>query len=268
MQYKAFHKLSYGMYLVTSAWEGARAGYVANTVFQVTSAPPQVALSCHKNNDTLQVILKSGVFSISVLKREADVSLIGEFGFMSSSWFDKFAKVNAEVKSTGAPVVSDSCVAWLDCRLVHSLDLGTHQLLIGEVLDSGLLSGEEPLTYQWYRDHLKMLAPRNAPTYIDRETLEKEENSPASEASEASATEPSGSGTDPGRAMDASPAPTQEHDPDDDEQYICVVCGYVYRPEDGDPAAGIPPGTPFSDLPEDYRCPICNAGKDYFKPLG
>jgi rubredoxin len=28
---------------------------------------------------------------------------------------------------------------------------------------------------------------------------------------------------------------------------------------------GIPPGTPFEDLPEDYRCPICNAGKDYFR---
>ncbi|HPE75901.1 MAG TPA: rubredoxin [Draconibacterium sp.] len=43
------------------------------------------------------------------------------------------------------------------------------------------------------------------------------------------------------------------------------MCGFQYDPEEGDPALGIPPGTPFEDLPEDYRCPICNAGKDYFK---
>jgi rubredoxin len=46
--------------------------------------------------------------------------------------------------------------------------------------------------------------------------------------------------------------------------FTCTVCGYQYDPEEGDPTAGIPPGTSFEDLPEDYRCPICNAGKEYF----
>ena len=47
--------------------------------------------------------------------------------------------------------------------------------------------------------------------------------------------------------------------------YTCSICGFEYNPEEGDPALGIPPGTPFEDLPDDYKCPICNAGKDYFK---
>jgi rubredoxin len=53
----------------------------------------------------------------------------------------------------------------------------------------------------------------------------------------------------------------------DAEPYICTICGHVYYPEEGDFSLGIPPGTPFSEVPEDYRCPVCNAGKDYYKPL-
>ncbi len=46
---------------------------------------------------------------------------------------------------------------------------------------------------------------------------------------------------------------------------ICTACGYVYDPEKGDPAAGIEPGTPFEDLPDDYCCPLCGVGKAMFK---
>ena len=48
------------------------------------------------------------------------------------------------------------------------------------------------------------------------------------------------------------------------KRYKCTVCGYIYDPVEGDPSAGIEPGTPFSDLPADYVCPICGAGKDEF----
>ena len=46
--------------------------------------------------------------------------------------------------------------------------------------------------------------------------------------------------------------------------YKCAICGYIYDPDQGDPDEGIEPGTPFSELPVDYICPICGAGKDEF----
>ena len=46
--------------------------------------------------------------------------------------------------------------------------------------------------------------------------------------------------------------------------YECLVCGYIYNPEVGDPPGGIPPGVKFSHLPEDWVCPECGAGKDQF----
>ena len=45
------------------------------------------------------------------------------------------------------------------------------------------------------------------------------------------------------------------------EKHECAVCGYVYDPEVGDDSQGIPPGTPFANLPETWSCPVCGAAK-------
>lgn len=47
----------------------------------------------------------------------------------------------------------------------------------------------------------------------------------------------------------------------------CVLCGYVYDPDEGDPTQGIEPGTDFEDLPDDWECPECGAGKEDFEKL-
>ena len=49
------------------------------------------------------------------------------------------------------------------------------------------------------------------------------------------------------------------------DKYVCSVCGYVYDPEEGDEENGIKPGTAFADLPDDWTCPICGAGKEDFE---
>jgi rubredoxin len=46
------------------------------------------------------------------------------------------------------------------------------------------------------------------------------------------------------------------------EKYKCTVCGYIYDPEEGEPSDGIEPGISFNDLPDDYICPVCGAGKN------
>ncbi|HZF70747.1 rubredoxin [Sulfuricurvum sp.] len=50
-------------------------------------------------------------------------------------------------------------------------------------------------------------------------------------------------------------------------KYECDVCGYLYDPELGDPENGIPPGTPFENLPDDWVCPVCSVGKEDFTEL-
>lgn len=62
-------------------------------------------------------------------------------------------------------------------------------------------------------------------------------------------------GKNDGENRSETPAPAK---------YVCDVCGYIYDPEKGDPDSGIAPGTPFEDLPDDWRCPVCGLGKDMF----
>ena len=49
------------------------------------------------------------------------------------------------------------------------------------------------------------------------------------------------------------------------DRYVCQICGYVYDPKIGDPDNGIPAGTSFDDLPDDWACPVCGASKADFE---
>lgn len=241
MKLRAFHQMTYGIYLIASEFEGQKVGYIANTVFQVTSHPPLVAISCHKNNVSAEIIRKAGSFSVSVLRKDASPKLIGDFGFKSGRDIDKYSELQIIRSKTGVPVVLNDSLAWFDCRIREMTDLGSHWLMIGEVMESELISEDEPLTYAWYREKYKILSPGNSPTFLDREQLEQERQTALSE---------------PGESGEVKTA-TRE--------YICVICGFTYDPAEGDPSVGIPPGTPFEELPEDYRCPVCNATKEYFR---
>ena len=54
-----------------------------------------------------------------------------------------------------------------------------------------------------------------------------------------------------------------------EEMYQCQTtnCGYIFDPDRGDRKGKIPKGTPFSDLPDNRKCPVCGAGKKMFRPL-
>ncbi len=51
------------------------------------------------------------------------------------------------------------------------------------------------------------------------------------------------------------------------DKYKCIPCGYVYDPAIGDDDGGISAGTSFEDLPEDWVCPVCSAGKEEFEKV-
>lgn len=51
------------------------------------------------------------------------------------------------------------------------------------------------------------------------------------------------------------------------KKYKCLVCGYVYDSEKGDPNVGIEEGISFEDLPDDWPCPLCGVGKEDFEEI-
>lgn len=166
MDRKALHKLSYGMYVVCSVRDGRFNGQVANSVFQVTSKPPKIAVCINKSNLTHDFIVSSGVFSVSVLSRNTPMWFIGVFGFRSGRDVDKFSNVRFRKGVSGAPVVLDYTVAYVEAEVEKTVDVGTHTLFVGRVVDAGVLLEEEPMTYSYYRSVKHGVAPKNAPTYM------------------------------------------------------------------------------------------------------
>jgi len=162
---KALHQLTYGLYVVTAGDGEKRNGQVANAVFQVTAAPPQVALSINKKNLTHEYLEKYGVFAVSVLSRETPMAFIGNFGFRCGRDFDKFEGVRWERGATGAPVVLDNAVACIEGRIVGRFDCGTHTLFIGLVEAGKMLAGGNPMTYDHYHRVKGGMSPKRAPTY-------------------------------------------------------------------------------------------------------
>jgi Rubredoxin len=186
-------------------------------------------VAINKENLTNEFIRESKVLTVSILSKEAPMKFIGHFGFKSGRELDKFEGMHYKVGVTGAPIIIENSIAYLEAKVVGSLDVGTHTVFIGEVVGAEVIDEyEEPMTYAYYHEVKRGKSPKNAPTYIKEEKEEKKEVLKMA-------------------------------------KYRCSVCGYVYNPEKGDPDSGIDPGTPFEEIPDDWVCPVCGAGKDQFK---
>ncbi|PAB59844.1 flavin reductase [Anaeromicrobium sediminis] len=165
MDTKAFFKLSYGLYIVSSCHEDKQSGCVVNTLSQVTSKPAKLSVTISKDNFTEQIIEKSGYFAAIALTQNAEMDLIGEFGFKKSETVDKFAKFNSKMDEKGIKYITDSAAARYSCKVINKLDLGTHIMFIGEVLEAEVLSEDKVMTYAYYHKVKKGITPKNSPSY-------------------------------------------------------------------------------------------------------
>ncbi len=165
MDNRVLFKLSYGLYVVTAAAAGKCNGQIANTLFQVTAEPAQVAVSINKANLTHKLIAEGGAFAASVLERETPLSFIGGLGFRSGRDADKFQGLETAQGVTGTPLVFDHALAWLDAKVAGSYDAGSHTIFVGRVMDVGLLREGEPMTYDYYHQVKGGSTPRTAPVY-------------------------------------------------------------------------------------------------------
>lgn len=165
MDPKAFHSLSYGVYVVSTWDKGRPTGCIANCAAQITSSPATVMVSINRDNYTNSCIRDCGHFAISILAENSDPAIIGTFGFRSGKDFDKFSQVEYEVKDA-LPVLSDSC-AYIACRVVDKMETATHTVFLGEVIGAERTSDGTPMTYAYYHGVIKGKTAKNAPTYIE-----------------------------------------------------------------------------------------------------
>ena len=173
MNLKALYNLGYGLYVVCSRKGDKFNGQIANTVIQVTSEPPAVAVCINKTNLTHEFIEESRVFTASVLSQDTPLSFIGNFGFKSGRDTDKLEGINYITGETQAPIVTDNSLAYLEVRVTQEVDVGTHTIFIGELVGADILKEGEPMTYAYYHQVKRGTTPRTAPSYIEEKKEEK-----------------------------------------------------------------------------------------------
>ena len=169
MNLNALYKLSYGMYIVGSHKGEKLNGQTANTVFQITSEPPTVAVSINKQNLTHEYIKSSKVFSASVLNQATPLPFIGGFGFKSGKDTDKLKGVNYKIGITGSPIFLDNTTAYLEVEVLQDLDVGTHTIFIGKVVAAEILNEDPCMTYEYYHQVKRGTTPKTAPSYIAKD---------------------------------------------------------------------------------------------------
>lgn len=166
---RAFLGIGYGMYIVASERDGKLNGQIANTVFQVSSEPALIATAISKDNLTHDYIEKSGHFSITILEQSTPFQFIGLFGFRSGRDVDKFSGVKHKIAGNGCPIIIENAVSAIELKTVNQVDVGSHSLFIGEVLNTEIFSEGSPLTYAYYREYIKGKTPKASPTFIPPE---------------------------------------------------------------------------------------------------
>ena len=227
MNTKALWDLTYGVYVIGSGRGDKLNGQIGNTLFQITSEPPVVAVSINKNNLTHGFIRESKVFTASVLDQDTPLSFIGRFGFKSGRDINKLEGIDYKLGETKAPVILENAISYLEVRVDREVDVGTHTIFIGEVVAAEVVNRKPVMTYAYYQQVKRGVTPKTAPTYSEEKKM----------------------------------AATKV------VKYKCSVCGYIYDPEQGDPDGGIKPGTPFESLPDGWTCPVCGASKSDFEKM-
>ncbi len=161
----AFFKLSYGLFVLTAREGDKDNGCIINTVAQLTDIPKRINVAVNKQNLTHDMIMKTGVFNVSVLTEDVPFKVFQHFGFQSGRDVDKFADCEVEARSeNGVLYLPNYTNAFLSGKVIESYDYGTHTLFVADISQAQVLSETKSVTYAYYFEHIK---PKPAP--VDEE---------------------------------------------------------------------------------------------------
>lgn len=156
MDKKTMYKLSYGLFVLTSAYEGRDGGCIINTGIQVTSEPNRISIAVNKANFTRELVEKSGKFNLSILSEAAGFEVFRHFGFQSGRDVDKFAGYPDCKRSTnGLYYVTAGTNAYISATVEQTVDLGSHMLFVAAVDDMEVFSDIPSATYAYYQSEIK-----------------------------------------------------------------------------------------------------------------
>lgn len=155
----ALFKLSYGLFVLTAKDGEKDNGCIINTVTQITNTPNRISIAVNKQNLTHDMILKTGMFNVSVLTTEASFDIFKYYGFQSGRDVDKFAGEGIPRSQNGLTYLMGCTNAYISGKVIETYDYGTHTLFVADVTEAKVLSNVPSVTYAFYFDHIKPKPP-------------------------------------------------------------------------------------------------------------
>ena len=152
---KAMFKLSYGLFVLTARDGDKDNGCIINTVTQITSEPQRITIAVNKANHTHDMILKTGLFNVSVLTEEVPFAIFQHFGFQSGRDTDKFAQGEGQRSENGLMYIPWNTNALLSGKVIDTAEFETHTLFIADVTEAKILSDVPSVTYAYYQENIK-----------------------------------------------------------------------------------------------------------------
>ena len=163
MDKKAMYNLTYGLFILTARDGEKDNGCIINTACQVTTDPNRITICVNKNNFTHDIILKTGLFNISMLTEKSEFETYKHWGFQSGRTVDKVLPIYYMRADNGVIYIKDECNAYLSCKVVSTTDLGTHTLFLADVTDGAVFNNDPSVTYAFYQKNIKVSsAPKAA----------------------------------------------------------------------------------------------------------
>ncbi|RMH30735.1 MAG: flavin reductase [Planctomycetota bacterium] len=140
---RALQVLPEGLYLMTSAYDGERAGMLVHSVMRASVAPPLIVVAARKGHAIDPIIRDSRCFAVGLVDPE-DKLIRKRFQYAESSVSargetnapDPFDTFPDRTLVTGSPIL-DRCRVWMDCQIVRHVDLETdYELFVGLVVSA------------------------------------------------------------------------------------------------------------------------------------
>jgi flavin reductase (DIM6/NTAB) family NADH-FMN oxidoreductase RutF len=141
----AMRAWSAGVTVVTAVYEGNISGATVNSFTSISLEPAVITVSLQKSARTHELISKSRAFGLTILS--AGQSKISDlFAGKMIEVKDRFVGLQTQTLVTGSPLIVGG-LAWLDCRVAQTFDVGENTLFIAEVLAAQNIGDGQPLIY-------------------------------------------------------------------------------------------------------------------------
>ena len=252
---KALGNITYGLYVVTSNDGNKDNGMIVNSVTQITNNPNRFAVAINKGSYSHDVIKKTKKLNVNCLTVETPFKVFELFGFKSGRDVNKFEGINVLRSLNGLVILTENINSFLSLEVFEYIDLETHGMFLCNLVESEVVSLKESMSYDYYQKHVKPKPNSgNKKGYVckvcgwvyEGDFLPSDIVCPLCSHGAADFEE------------------IQTVKGEKGMKYVCDLCGWEYDEEVGCPELGIEPGTKFEDLPEDFSCLLCGAGKDCF----